>query len=672
MITISLCMIVKNEEDVLGRCLQSVKDIVDEIIIVDTGSTDNTKEIAKKFDAHIDDFEWCNDFSKARNYSFNLAKKDYILWLDADDVIEETEQLKLLKLKEILSEEVDAVSMPYILSVNESGDATYQISRHRLVKRKQKFTWIGKVHEYLAVYGNIVHSDVAIQHKKEKVYTDRNLQIYMDCYERGEYFSPRDIFYFGNELLDHKKYEKAIKQYQAFLDSNQGWVEDNINACINLSKCYGQLNDKNSQLKALLRTLEFTKPIPKFCCFLGDILEEKGDIDASLYWYLTSIQMGKPNGEYSVLEPQYWTWYPHLQLCVLYYRLGNIKRAKLHNEIAKYYAPEHPSVIFNDRLFNPQQEKNELPVENILANQLFNVDNVSAENELENVMEKETTKIHQKRKLKILIGSPIKQDSDILTHFLQSLNDLEKNSDIQLHYFFFDDNDDKASKKLLKDFSNNRDVTIIETTNQYEYIKDDITHHWTSNNVQHVSYMKNHILNYSKENNFDYVFLIDSDLILHPKTLTTLINANKDIISNIFWTKWTPDSIEMPQVWLQDEYQLFTKEVDRPLSENEMQLKTLEFILKMRAPGIYKVGGLGACTLIGKKAIHADVNFNKIDNISYAGEDRHFCIRAAVLGFSLYVETTYPAFHIYRRENLKELEQWKSKNSLQHEKGECQ
>lgn len=87
MITISICMIVKNEEDVLGRALKSVQGIADEIIIVDTGSTDSTKEIASSYTNKIYDFEWCDDFSKARNYSFSKATKDYCMWLDADDVI---------------------------------------------------------------------------------------------------------------------------------------------------------------------------------------------------------------------------------------------------------------------------------------------------------------------------------------------------------------------------------------------------------------------------------------------------------------------------------------------------------------------------------------------------------------------------------------------------------
>ncbi|MFJ3387589.1 glycosyltransferase [Lysinibacillus sp. NPDC086135] len=657
MVTISLCMIVKNEEEVLGRCLQSVKHIVDEIIIVDTGSTDDTKEIAKKFDAKIYDFEWCNDFSKARNYAFSLANKDYILWIDADDVIEEKEQLKLIKLKENLSEEIDTVSMPYILSVSESGDVGYQIRRHRLAKRERQFKWEGKVHEVLLVSGNILHSDIAIKHQKEKKYTDRNLLIYMDCYKRGEYFSPRDVYYFGNELLDHKKYEKAIEQYRAFLDSNQGWVEDNINACFNLSNCYSQLNENDLQLQALLRILEYTKPTPKFCCFLGDILKEKGNINSSSYWYLTAINIGKPEAEYSVLEPQYWTWYPHLQLCALYYQQGDMKNSEFHHDHAKYYVPEHPSVIFNEQFFNQQLGENELSVEHDMKNQIFNL------------VEAETVEKNKKGKVKILIGSPIKQDSDILMHFLHSLDNLEKSDEVQVNYLFFDDNDDLTSKKLLKNFSTNREVSIIETKNKYEYIKNDVTHYWTPNNVHHVSSMKNHILHYAKEKDFDYVFLIDSDLVLHPKTLVNLLKANKDIISNIFWTKWTPDAIEMPQVWMQDEYQLFNKEDQHTLSESEIKLKSIEFIMKMKVPGIYKVGGLGACTLISKNVINAGVNFNKIYNVSYVGEDRHFCIRAAVLDFSMYVETTYPAFHIYRKEDLEEIEQWKYKNSFK-QKGE--
>ena len=78
---ISLCMIIKNEEKTIARCLDSVKDLVDEIIIVDTGSTDKSKEIVSKYTDKVYDFEWVEDFAKARNFSFSKATKDYIMWL---------------------------------------------------------------------------------------------------------------------------------------------------------------------------------------------------------------------------------------------------------------------------------------------------------------------------------------------------------------------------------------------------------------------------------------------------------------------------------------------------------------------------------------------------------------------------------------------------------------
>jgi glycosyltransferase involved in cell wall biosynthesis len=129
MITISLCMIVKNEEDTLGRCLKSVKDIVDEIIIVDTGSSDRTKEVAGSFTSKIYDFKWIDDFSAARNYSCSKATMDYIMWLDADDVILEEDALKIQQLKVTIAHNVDIVMMKYNYSFDENGHITLSFFR---------------------------------------------------------------------------------------------------------------------------------------------------------------------------------------------------------------------------------------------------------------------------------------------------------------------------------------------------------------------------------------------------------------------------------------------------------------------------------------------------------------------------------------------------------------
>ncbi|MDF2952174.1 MAG: hypothetical protein K0S18_1757, partial [Anaerocolumna sp.] len=88
MISITACIIVKNEETVLARCLDSLQYIVEEIIIVDTGSEDGTKEIARGYTDKIYDFNWTNDFAAARNFSISKATNEFILVLDADEYIE--------------------------------------------------------------------------------------------------------------------------------------------------------------------------------------------------------------------------------------------------------------------------------------------------------------------------------------------------------------------------------------------------------------------------------------------------------------------------------------------------------------------------------------------------------------------------------------------------------
>lgn len=141
MITISLCMIVKDEEKVLGRCLDCIKDIVDEIIIVDTGSTDATIKIAQKYTNYIYNFEWVDDFSKARNFSFSKASKDYTMWLDADDILIENDRIKLKELKKNLKKDVDIVMMKYNIAFDENDNPTFSYYRERLFLTGKNYIW---------------------------------------------------------------------------------------------------------------------------------------------------------------------------------------------------------------------------------------------------------------------------------------------------------------------------------------------------------------------------------------------------------------------------------------------------------------------------------------------------------------------------------------------------
>ena len=95
MSTLSVCIIAKNESEVIGRCLSCVMNFADEIIVVDTGSSDNTKYIASTYTDKVYDFPWDDDFSAARNFSFSKATMDYIMWIDCDDVIDDENQKRI-------------------------------------------------------------------------------------------------------------------------------------------------------------------------------------------------------------------------------------------------------------------------------------------------------------------------------------------------------------------------------------------------------------------------------------------------------------------------------------------------------------------------------------------------------------------------------------------------
>lgn len=357
---ISLCMIVKNEEEVLYQCLNSVKDICDEMIIVDTGSTDKTKEIAMQFTDKIYDFEWIDDFSAARNFAFSKATKDYILWLDADDVLLEEDQKKFLTLKNELHSGIDAVTMLYHITFDDHGNPTFSYRRHRLVKREENFQWIGVVHEYLEVGGHIIDSDVAITHrksKKSKIDHQRNLKIYEKRLTKGEKFSPRDLFYYANELKDHGHFQKAIIYYHEFLATKKGWVEDEIRACINMAYCYRNLGNLEKEIDALVKSITYDVPRPEVSCRIGDLYKDKKLFKKAIIWYRLAVEV-EVDSNLGFNQPSYSTWYPHLQLCYCYWQIGEKELSVKHNNKAKMYRPNDPQVKYNENFFKQYFKNN--------------------------------------------------------------------------------------------------------------------------------------------------------------------------------------------------------------------------------------------------------------------------------------------------------------------------
>lgn len=221
---ISLCMIVKNEEKYLPKCLNSVKEIVDEIIIVDTGSIDKTVDIAESFGAKVYHFQWTNSFSEARNESLKYATKDWILIMDADD---EFCSEDIGKFNELINAPLDIDNLYYFETLNYCGSFvdSNNISINlnpRLFKNFHGFHYEGEVHNQLVNSKSKIidiNHDIRIYHygyldeninSKDK--RNRNLYLLEEQLKRN----PEDKyanFNLGNEYFASSQIKKALEYY---------------------------------------------------------------------------------------------------------------------------------------------------------------------------------------------------------------------------------------------------------------------------------------------------------------------------------------------------------------------------------------------------------------------------------------------------------------------------
>lgn len=358
---LSLCMIVKNEEDVLGRCLTGVYKLFDEIIIIDTGSTDKTKEIAHQFTKKVYDFVWVDDFSAARNYSFSKATGDYIMWLDADDVITEENFQKLMQLKTTLNGAVDIYMLKYAINFNELGKSSFVYYRERIIKNDKTFFWSDPIHEVITPHGVVKHEDIEIHHKKIKTApSDRNLKIYEKYLSRGNTLKPRQMFYYARELFYNAKYELAIQTFTEFLNNNLGWLENKIEACLILSKCYLNLKQHNNALKVLFSSFAYDAPRAEILCELSGILMHLKKYNLAIYWLKQTLKTKINIQSGAFVLPDCYGLIPHLQLCVCYYNLNKLKLSEKHNNIAYSINPNNLSVQINKKLFEQLREKGKI------------------------------------------------------------------------------------------------------------------------------------------------------------------------------------------------------------------------------------------------------------------------------------------------------------------------
>lgn len=289
--TLSLCMIVKDEEARLADCLSSVQALVDEIVIVDTGSTDRTLEIAKQFQAQVHEFNWCDDFAAARNHSLTQVNTDWVLVLDADEVL----------IADVVPDLRAAIASPQLLVLNlfreEVGAAQAPISSlSRLFRNHPDLSFKRPYHELIDDSVQEILSkepdwhvgqldQIAIRHfgyQPDQIEKQQKQQRAQHLLEKGIKQYPEDAYLLaklGGLYVGLGQTEEAIATLNQGLDQSPDEAAVQYELAYHLGLAYQQLNDAHKAEMAYRSAI--TLPLPnllKIGAFmnLGSIYLESG------------------------------------------------------------------------------------------------------------------------------------------------------------------------------------------------------------------------------------------------------------------------------------------------------------------------------------------------------------------------------------------------------------
>ena len=288
MTTISVCMIVKNEEKHLARCLSSLQGIWDELIIVDTGSTDKTKSIAAEYTSHVYDYQWTHDFAHARNYTFSLATCDYIYTPDADEVLDSDNREKFLRLKQTLLPEIEIVQMIYVnrhpYQTTENFDKDY---RPKLFKRLRTFQWIDPIHETVRLQPVVYDSDIEILHQPDSSHASRDLAIMRASIQKGCHLSARLHKMYARELFMAGTSQDFLEAETFFQNSFKDAARSNDEHMEALCVLARINRLKKNYLEFLSLCLNGTAAFPcaELCLEAGDYYVEMQDYENARDWY---------------------------------------------------------------------------------------------------------------------------------------------------------------------------------------------------------------------------------------------------------------------------------------------------------------------------------------------------------------------------------------------------
>jgi glycosyltransferase involved in cell wall biosynthesis len=299
---VSCCLIVKNEIAQIESCLKSVRPYVEEIVVVDTGSTDGSFEVCAKYADIHERFSDCNDsegrildFSMARQRSFDLARQPWVMWVDGDDEVQGAEKIGQL-ISGLAAKGMSGPTLlmfPYEYSHDAAGNVTCLHYRERVCTPKEAFKWVNPVHEVLSPVGgmNMVKTDeVRMIHRRfqsgKTIEPGRNLRILKAYYDRVGDSDVRQLYYLGLEYANAGDLRTSIEFHKKYV-ARSGWDDEKCLACLEIAKHHQTFGEYDQAIEWALRATTVKENWGETYFSLGKsyyFIAQRGGADAKRNW----------------------------------------------------------------------------------------------------------------------------------------------------------------------------------------------------------------------------------------------------------------------------------------------------------------------------------------------------------------------------------------------------
>lgn len=260
---ISAVLIVKDEEVLLSKCLDTLKGI-DELVIVDTGSKDRTKEIASRYTDKIYDFPWIDSFCKARNFANSKATGDFILTIDADEEL----LTPIATIRDIIYK-----TKKEVLNVTVTDGLGNEHKSPRLFKNSKDIFWRGDIHETLSKTGQedtpiVIKYGYSPAHKNDP---DRTLRILNKSLKANPKLI-RERYYLAREYFYREDWERAIKEVDIYLKQAK-WLPEKNDAWLMRAKCLAGLEKWEEACDSAWQALKYNANFKEALIFIGNHMD---------------------------------------------------------------------------------------------------------------------------------------------------------------------------------------------------------------------------------------------------------------------------------------------------------------------------------------------------------------------------------------------------------------